>query len=58
MGSEYLAQLTDRGLNAGFAASKIRFSFGVGSDYFPEIAKLRAARLLWSTVMNGFNPGA
>jgi methylmalonyl-CoA mutase len=57
MGSEYLAQLTGRGLSAGYAASKIRFSFGVGSGYFPEIAKLRAARLLWSTVMNAFHPG-
>jgi methylmalonyl-CoA mutase len=57
MGSEYLVQLTGRGLGAGYAASKIRFSFGVGSGYFPEIAKLRAARLLWSTVMNGFLPG-
>ena len=58
MGSEYLVQLTGRGLSAGYAASKIRFSFGVGSGYFPEIAKLRAARLLWSTVMNGFLPGS
>ena len=57
MGSEYLAQLTGRGLSAVYAASKIRFSFGVGSGYFPEIAKLRAARLLWSTVMNAFHPG-
>ena len=38
------------------AASKIRFSFGTGSSYFPEIAKLRAARLLWSVVLNGFQP--
>jgi methylmalonyl-CoA mutase len=58
MGSEYLVQLTGRGLSAGFAASKIRFSFGVGSGYFTEIAKLRAARLLWSTVMNGFLQGS
>lgn len=57
MGSEYLAQLTGRGLSAGYAASKIRFSFGVGSSYFQEIAKLRAARLLWSAVVNGFDPG-
>ena len=58
MGSEYLAQLTGRGMNAGYAASKIRFSFGTGSGYFPEIAKLRAARLLWSTVLSGFLPGS
>jgi methylmalonyl-CoA mutase len=57
MGSEYLAQLTSRGLNAAYAASKIRFSFSIGSDYFPEIAKLRAARLLWSAVINAFDPG-
>jgi len=55
MASEYLTQLTDRGLSASLAASKIRFSFGTGSDYFSEIAKLRAARLLWSTVQKGFN---
>jgi methylmalonyl-CoA mutase len=56
MGSEYMTQLTERGLSADIAASKIRFSFGIGSDYFPEIAKLRAARLLWSVVTNGFKP--
>jgi methylmalonyl-CoA mutase len=57
MGSEYLAQLTQRGINSATVASKIRFTFGTGSEYFPEMAKLRAARLLWSVVTNGFNPG-
>jgi Methylmalonyl-CoA mutase, N-terminal domain/subunit len=56
MGSEYLEQLTRRGISADIAASKIRFSFGTGSNYFQEIAKLRAARLLWSVVTNGFHP--
>ncbi len=56
MGSEYMAQLTSRGIDAAFAASSIRFSFGTGSDYFLEIAKLRAARLLWSAVIKGFIP--
>jgi methylmalonyl-CoA mutase len=56
MGSEYLTQLNDRGLGVDFAASRIRFGFGIGSDYFLEIAKLRAARLLWSVVVNGFKP--
>ena len=55
MGSEYLAQLTQRRVSADMAASKIGFTFGTGSDYFPEIAKLRAARLLWSVVINGFH---
>jgi methylmalonyl-CoA mutase len=56
MGSEYLSQLISRGLRSDFAASKIGFSFGTGSNYFPEIAKLRAARLLWSVVNRGYNP--
>jgi len=56
MGNEYLSQLTERGLNVDVAASKIRFSFGTGSNYFPEMAKLRAARLLWSVVVNGHKP--
>jgi methylmalonyl-CoA mutase len=54
MGSEYISQLTGRGLSSSLTASKIRFSFGVGSVYFSEIAKLRAARLLWSVVQKGF----
>jgi methylmalonyl-CoA mutase len=56
MGSEYMTQLTGRGLSTDISASKIRFSFGIGSKYFPEIAKLRAARLLWSVIVNGFLP--
>jgi methylmalonyl-CoA mutase len=56
IGSEYMTQLTDKGLSPEIAASKIRFSFGIGSNYFQEIAKLRAARLLWSVVVKGFQP--
>lgn len=56
MGSEYMSQLTGRGISADLAASKIRFSFGISSEYFPEIAKLRAARLLWAVVTRGFQP--
>jgi methylmalonyl-CoA mutase len=53
IGNEYMTQLTSRGIGADLAASKIRFSFGTGSGYFPEIAKLRAARLLWSVILSG-----
>jgi methylmalonyl-CoA mutase len=58
MGMEYIVRLLERSINPDTAASKIRFSMGIGSDYFPEIAKLRAARLLWSAVLSGFNPGS
>jgi methylmalonyl-CoA mutase len=52
--TEYLAQLTERGITAEDAASKIRFSFGIGSDYFMEIAKLRAAWILWALVTDAY----
>ena len=57
MGAEYMAQLIHRGIKTETAASKIRFSFSTGPDYFPEIAKVRAARLVWSAVTHGFVPG-
>jgi methylmalonyl-CoA mutase len=56
MAAEYMSQLIHRGIRADIAASKIRFSFSIGSEYFPSIAKLRAARLIWSAVVNGFLP--
>jgi len=57
MGIEYLVSFAERGINPDIASGKLRFSFGTGSEYLPEIAKLRAARLLWSAVMNTFSPG-
>ena len=51
---EYLTQLTERGLDADTVAKNMRFSFGVGSFYFMEIAKFRAARLLWSKITEQF----
>lgn len=56
MGAEYLARLTEAGASAYTVASKIKFNFGVGSNYFLEIAKLRAARLLWAKVVEAFEP--
>lgn len=56
MGNEYLTSLTERGVKADEAVSKIRFSFGIGSNYFLEIAKLRAARLLWSLITRAYKP--
>jgi methylmalonyl-CoA mutase len=56
MANEYMFQLTERGISSDIAASKICFSFGTGSNYFFEIAKLRAARLLWSLVVSSYKP--
>jgi len=56
MGNEYMAALTDRGISSDTAASRIRFSFGIGSNYFFEIAKLRAARMLWALIVSKYQP--
>ena len=56
MGSEYLSQLTDRGVPVDRAARSIGFKFGIGSNYFMEIARLRAARVLWAKIVDAFGP--
>lgn len=53
-GVEYLHQLTDRNLEAGLVAQKIKFEMGAGPNYFIEIAKLRAARMLWAKIVRNF----
>ncbi len=55
-GNDYIARLTDAGLSIDEVARKIRFSFSVSSNYFMEIAKLRAARLLWANIVDGYSP--
>lgn len=41
----------DEGLTVDEAARKIRFSMGVTSNYFMEMAKFRAARMLWANIV-------
>lgn len=48
IGNEYIQELTSRGLNAGQVCARLKFSFATGTNYFMEIAKIRAARLLWA----------
>lgn len=55
-GTEYLTQLTDTGISTDDAAKAIKFNLGVGNNYFMEIAKLRAGRLLWSKIVEAFIP--
>ena len=55
-GAEYLTQLTDVGIVADDAARSIKFNMGIGNNYFMEIAKFRAARLLWSKIVEAFKP--
>jgi len=56
LGNEYLAYLTSHDISPDTAASLIKFTFGIGPDFFPEIAKLRAARMLWAIIVKGYGP--
>ena len=54
-GLEYVRTATSRGLDVDKFAGRLSFFFGVGMNFFMEIAKLRAARLLWTRIMNQFD---
>ena len=55
-GNEYLQQLTDAGVDVDLAAKNIKFNMGVSENYFMEIAKFRAARLLWAQIVKQYEP--
>jgi methylmalonyl-CoA mutase len=55
-GNQVLSKLIENGIEPSTAAKKIKFKFGVGSNYFMEIAKFRAARWLWAEVVNAYKP--
>lgn len=52
-----LRELERRGLDVAEAADRIQFGFAVGTQFFLEVAKLRAARLLWARVVEGAGGG-
>lgn len=54
--NEYLANLTSKGIPAHSVGYRMMFSFATGSNYFMEIAKIRAARILWKKIMQEYNP--
>lgn len=55
-GNEYMQQMTEAGVDATLAAKKIKFNMGISENYFMEIAKFRAARLLWATIVKQYEP--
>ena len=55
-GAEYLNILTEAGIDATEAAKRIKFNMGVSENYFMEIAKFRAARLLWAQIVMQYEP--
>ena len=55
-GNEYLNTLVEAGVAVDVAAKKMKFNFGISSNYFMEIAKFRAARMLWATIVKQYEP--
>jgi methylmalonyl-CoA mutase len=52
--NEYLRALTAKGLSVEEIASSMRFGLGIGSHYFLEIGKFRAARMLWARILKAW----
>lgn len=50
----YLNTLLEKGVDINAVANKISFNFGIGSNYFFEIAKIRAAKILWKLILNEY----
>jgi methylmalonyl-CoA mutase len=55
-GREYVRAAIAKGLDVDDFAGRLSFFFAIGMNFFMEAAKLRAARLLWSRIMEEFNP--
>lgn len=55
-GNQILNTLVEAGLDPTLVAKKIKFNFGIGGNYFMEIAKFRAARWLWAEIVDAYKP--
>ncbi len=55
-GKEYIKTALAAGLDIDSFAPRLSFFWGIGMNFYTEIAKMRAARLLWAEIVNEFNP--
>ncbi len=55
-GAQYMTMLTEAGVESATAAKCIRFNMGIQGNYFMEIAKFRAARMLWAKIVREYEP--
>ena len=55
-GNEYLATATETGIPVDAIARKIKFNMGISSNFFMEIAKFRAARMMWAKIVEQYSP--
>lgn len=56
-GVAYLRQLRDRQLRVGLSADKMQVSLSIGENFFVEVAKFRAIKLLWAQMLRAFGLG-
>ncbi|MEG1616546.1 MAG: methylmalonyl-CoA mutase small subunit [Bacteroidales bacterium] len=55
-GNDLLGKMTDTGIPVDEVAKNIKFNMGIGSNYFMEIAKFRAGRMLWAQIVSAYKP--
>lgn len=55
-GAQWMTLLTDAGFSADAVAERIKFDMGISTNYFMELAKFRAARMLWARIVEQYNP--
>ena len=55
-GNEWMAMLTEAGIPALEVAKRIKFNMGISTIYFMELAKFRAARMLWAQIVKEYKP--
>ncbi|MCH1626649.1 methylmalonyl-CoA mutase [Fredinandcohnia quinoae] len=55
-GLEYVRTGISKGIDIDSFAPRLSFFWAIGMNYFMEVAKMRAARLIWAKMMKGFNP--
>ena len=55
-GAQWLTALTDAGIGIDAVARRVKFNMGISSNYFMELAKFRAARMLWAQIVKQYHP--
>lgn len=55
-GAQWLTSLTDAGMSIDEVACRIKFNMGISSNFFMELAKFRAARMLWAEIVKLYEP--
>lgn len=55
-GAQWMTLLTEAGVKPAVIAERVKFNMGVSSNYFMELAKFRAARMLWAQIAEQYKP--